>query len=197
MLSRQVLEVTIPPGVQPLSDPYSNFVDMQIAAPYGVSSHMLVPLITHGVVGQRFAWATQNAALDIWYKAGPPAAASTITFGSVPEILVSGPLASASVTVSIVFTLSEASPSNGLVLGTWTATARLDAQRQRYVIDGTYFNALAGNLITAAGTSFGMVAPTPNSQARWLLRGSIGASPTLIDAVQGNMVLDVTFRQIQ
>jgi hypothetical protein len=44
MLSRQVIKVTIPPCTILVGDENQKFVDVHVATPYGVTSHMLIPV---------------------------------------------------------------------------------------------------------------------------------------------------------
>jgi hypothetical protein len=44
-LSRQVIRVIIPPGAQTIQSDGRSFVDVQVATPYGVTSHLLIPAV--------------------------------------------------------------------------------------------------------------------------------------------------------
>lgn len=44
MLSRQVMKVVIPPNPNLVGNPNQKFVDIQLATPYGLSQHLLVPV---------------------------------------------------------------------------------------------------------------------------------------------------------
>jgi hypothetical protein len=198
MLSRKVLEVTIPPGTQPLlAQEYHNFVDVQAAAPYGTSSHMLIPRVTTAAPTQRFVWASASSTIDISYKAGPPPAPLAVSLGALPEFQMSAPIAAAPVTLTLNLTINEYTSGREFVLGTSTATARFDAQRQRYIVDGVNFSSLANDLMKAATTRFGVVAPSADQTARWLIRGTIAPAGSLNEPIQGSMVLDVKFRLVQ
>lgn len=45
MLSRQVMEIVIPPNPMLVSDKNGKFVDVQLATPYGVTQHLLIPAV--------------------------------------------------------------------------------------------------------------------------------------------------------
>ena len=47
LLSRQVLRVTIPPGAQTIESNGRFFVDVQVATPYGATSHLLIPAVSY------------------------------------------------------------------------------------------------------------------------------------------------------
>jgi hypothetical protein len=118
MLSRNVLELTVPPGVQPLSDPTDTppqpdlkFVDIQVGAPYGVSSHMLVPLVTKpGALHDRFRWVTAASTVHVAYSAASPGAALYATVTPPPQIQLSSPTTMTPTSVSLNLTISEILP---------------------------------------------------------------------------------------
>ena len=63
MLSRQVIEATIPPGASYVIDEYGNRqVDVQVATAYGVSGHLLVPVAPSPVnqSGERRSWLSRR-----------------------------------------------------------------------------------------------------------------------------------------
>ncbi|MGD9719710.1 MAG: hypothetical protein AB7O59_00655 [Pirellulales bacterium] len=45
LLSRQIMRVTIPPNVQTFPDKGKDYVDVHIATPYGVTSHLAIPAV--------------------------------------------------------------------------------------------------------------------------------------------------------
>ena len=55
LLSRETMQVTIPPGVHPVTyrDPIDHkikkYIDIHIATPYGVTNHLLVPVYDSGI----------------------------------------------------------------------------------------------------------------------------------------------------
>ncbi len=48
LLSRQVVQVIVPPGAQVLHDKDGDFVDVHVATPYGITQHLLIPAYTPG-----------------------------------------------------------------------------------------------------------------------------------------------------
>lgn len=58
LVSRQILQIDLPPGLPVISDEridqiwphqYAGFVDVHVASPYGVSGHLLIPTVKPGV----------------------------------------------------------------------------------------------------------------------------------------------------
>ena len=94
LLSRQVLQVTIPQNPILVGDAAEKFVDVQIATPYGVTQHLLIPAVTPpkpdatpqpntapaGSPTQSIAWNPQSLSLAFSYSGTgivpPPAGAS-------------------------------------------------------------------------------------------------------------------------
>jgi hypothetical protein len=97
LLSRQVMEVDIPRGVQILpahpdrDDNLDEVVDVHVATPYGVSSHLLVPLAKPGagLAGTALAW-RPGAVLQTWANAtkGAKGSAAFEGYFSAPDALV-------------------------------------------------------------------------------------------------------------
>jgi hypothetical protein len=50
LLSRQVVKVNVPPGAQVLHDKSGDFVEVNIATPYGVTHHLLIPVVPPAAV---------------------------------------------------------------------------------------------------------------------------------------------------
>jgi hypothetical protein len=86
MLSRQVLQVTIPPGSQFVIDDAGNkLVDVHAATAYGVTDHLLVPIAPTGATirpaGPELSLvAMQGMALTYTATAGASGSANTFTF---------------------------------------------------------------------------------------------------------------------
>lgn len=57
LLSREIMEVTIPPSTQRLGDGRNpNAIDIHVATPYGASSHMLVPTVQPSQSNRSLTW---------------------------------------------------------------------------------------------------------------------------------------------
>tara|TARA_R110002095_G_scaffold111981_1_gene97824 strand:- start:13829 stop:17071 length:3243 start_codon:yes stop_codon:yes gene_type:complete len=76
LLSRDVMEVRIPAGVQVIHKENSRefpngFVDVHVATPYGVSGHLAIPVIpgSQSAALQSYLWDRQNVVLEYGYKA--------------------------------------------------------------------------------------------------------------------------------
>ncbi|HEX3655745.1 MAG TPA: hypothetical protein VHV55_08070 [Pirellulales bacterium] len=203
MLSRNVLEITVPPGVQPLLAPqYQNFVDVQVAAPYGVSSHLLVPRVVRpGTLQNRFEWVTTASAVHIAYSAASTGKSLYATITPAPQIQLSSPTTVTPTSLPLNLTISEVlAGGQEVMLGKVTATAtnpvnaRLDVRSQLYVIDVDQINNLVANLQSAYATRMtnGLSLPA-NGRATWLIRGSVSPASGTTDEIRGSMALDVHF----
>jgi hypothetical protein len=199
MLSRRVIEVTIPPGVQRLNaaEPYRNYVDVQAAAPYGVSSHLLVPCVSHAITQSRFTWSSVAATVELLYKnVNNTPTPQAVIANLPPEIRLLTPTPSAPISLPVTITINEARPTGELVLYNKSLNARLDLAHGRYVIDGDQFNAFRDALLATATARFTTVPPVANQPARWLIRGSVTIPGGVPEAIVSSMVLDVTFRLV-
>ncbi len=69
LISRQVMQVTVPPGPQALASGDDLVVDFHLATPYGVSSHLLIPVAPKAatLTGGGFAW-LPGQRIHFWYK---------------------------------------------------------------------------------------------------------------------------------
>ncbi|MCA9014298.1 MAG: hypothetical protein KDA77_03100, partial [Planctomycetaceae bacterium] len=73
LLSRDVMEVQIPAGVQAMAATAEyphGFVDVHVATPYGVSGHLAIPVIpgSQSAASQSYLWDRQNVVLEYGYK---------------------------------------------------------------------------------------------------------------------------------
>lgn len=75
LLSRDVMEVRIPAGVQVSQTENSRefpngYVDVHVATPYGVSGHLAIPVIpgSQSAASQSYLWDRQNVTLEYGYK---------------------------------------------------------------------------------------------------------------------------------
>lgn len=198
MLSRNVLEVSIPPGVQGLADPrFRDKVDVQLAAPYGPSaSHLFIPFVPRPMATNRFFWSTTPSTVEIHWKDGQPPTAQAIVATVPPEIRFSTPTTSAPTLLPVDLTINEIFNNGELVLHNVTLKARLDVQPSRYVIDGDQFNALRDALITTANNRFKIKNPAPDETARWVVRGLVNVVGGIPEPITSSMEFDVTFKRL-
>jgi hypothetical protein len=73
LLSRDVMEVRIPAGVQTMQATarYPNgYVDVHVATPYGVSGHLSIPVVPRGadICQQSYLWDRQNLVIEYDYS---------------------------------------------------------------------------------------------------------------------------------
>ncbi|WP_417377938.1 hypothetical protein [Gimesia sp.] len=73
LLSRDVMEVQIPAGVQTMEKTAefpNGYVDVHVATPYGVSGHLAIPVIpgSQSTASQSYLWDRQNVVLEYGYK---------------------------------------------------------------------------------------------------------------------------------
>ena len=62
LLSRQVISVTIPGNVQTFRDAHGNeLVDVHLATPYGVTAHLLIPVVDAPATGSGLVWSPVNS----------------------------------------------------------------------------------------------------------------------------------------
>jgi hypothetical protein len=180
LLSRQIMEVTIPPGVQtirsaadnslyppatPSTTPKDGLVAVHIATPYGVSSTLEIPLVSRVVGAQNFRWDPQNYAANYRWSVQPasgggsPTASIVASFPMLPnQMTITVPpnaFAAMSQKADLFFT-DEGNRS----MGTQSVTLALDPQSRRYVIAGSDFQALQTNLAAAIPKLF----PSKNNQ---------------------------------
>jgi hypothetical protein len=160
LLSRQVMEVQIPPGVQVLNDrEYDEVVDIHVATPYGISSHLLVPVAKPENVGQ-------GPGIE-FELLGPPAIRMTYTKSTTtaaPIVTSATVLAAADVnprSINIQAPLNGTSPATAKISfylsigGSPVGFADVDAvpldqRTQQYLITGTPLTNLLTALRTAA-----------------------------------------------
>ena len=190
LISRNVMEVTVPPGFHVLADPrYNNFVDMHLATPYGPSSHLLVPTNSpQQGAGGRFVWATSTLAGTLHYKtAENVSTASFLATTAPPTITLRTPTLGAPTKLTV-----NLSVRNGeRILSSGPVSAQLDVRSHRYVIGGDEFQKFAGLAVSAATTSFATTAPTSGSQMVLTVFGTVAVDDALPEALLTPMTLDL------
>jgi hypothetical protein len=70
LLSRQVMEVRIPPGVQVvMNKEFDPFVDVHVATPYGISQHLMIPVAPReDNLGAPRPLGLKDATVTFWYE---------------------------------------------------------------------------------------------------------------------------------
>jgi hypothetical protein len=145
LVSRQVMVVTVPPGVDTVD---GRNVDVHVATPYGISNHLLVPVRDDDVSSPDVtppAWA-ERAVLSMYWKAEANNLVQLRNHTPVqpPRLIVSLPptmRAAAPLRANLVFHLSH----DDEYLGTLTlADVPLNPQRGRYSITGSLLQTLIG-----------------------------------------------------
>lgn len=205
LLSRQIMEISVPPGAQPLKqDGTPQWVDVQVATPYGISSHQLVPVVQRVPTDGRFIWATTAVGVEFQYKLDGASKVFTPTgiFANFPpEIGITTPTLSTNPEIDI--NLSILRDVNGQLQSLHTTgaqtsvKARLDPRTRRYVIDGAHFHAFAGLIQTAAGTANTTQAIVDGQTVQWIVQANVKAANSgALEPVLGAMTVDVTFKNV-
>ncbi|REJ88918.1 MAG: hypothetical protein DWQ34_20960 [Planctomycetota bacterium] len=99
LISRQVMKVTIPAGVQPVDLPIDRetgcggrFVDVHIATPYGVSAHLDIPVLDSPKISTEYTWARREMPIQYRFKYTPAKAPEPAKYEVADvNILVVGP----------------------------------------------------------------------------------------------------------
>jgi len=193
LLSREVMKVTIPPGVQTLADErFGHFVDAHLATPYGPSSHLLIPLNQRTfAAGDRFLWATSNLQIDLFYNGSGSSAQSQFIRSNAPPILK---LRTPTLGMPTTLPVSLAFHSDNRLLYTTSVFATLDVRSQQYVIGDDNFQDFANALRIAANNRFDRVGPSPDSQINFSVNATIQVPGSIPDPVLIPMNLDVTLK---
>ncbi len=190
LISRDVLEVTVPPGFQTLSDPqYDNFVDVHLATPYGPSSHLLVPVnrrLQPG--GSRFVWATSTLAVTLHFKDGR---AQFLAANAPPTISLRAPTLGAP--LSLPVNISVRTSDRTLELA--TLTAQLDVRSQRYVIGGDQFEKFATEIKEAADKVFAITKPVDGHRHVFSVFGTVAIPGGLAEPILNSMAVDITLQE--
>ncbi len=159
MLSRNVLQISVPPGVQPLEEPYSDLVDIQAAAPYSPSCHLLVPIIKKNRDQNRFAWAPSACAVQISFAAGTPPTVQFAAANAPPEIYVSAPTVAMPTSLPLTLTISEQQPDGQEII--WVQTSAPATPPASTGLTSTTFP----SSVTVYNTTTAPASPTPTVTA--------------------------------
>lgn len=165
LLSRQIMQATIPPGVHTIqlaadnslvppaigsTTPKGGLVAVHIATPYGVSSSLEIPLVTSSGGAQNFRWDPQNYAADFRWKADKTSGAVSIVsaFPMLPNqmTITVPPNAVAPLSQSADLIITD---DNNRYITKQSVALLLDSRRERYVISGDDFQTLQAELTSA------------------------------------------------
>jgi hypothetical protein len=205
LLSRQIMEISVPPGAQPLKqDGTPQWVDVQVATPYGISSHQLVPMVQRVPTDGRFIWATSAVGVEFQYKRVGDSNTFTSTgiFANFPpEIGITTPTLGTNPEIDVNLTISRDVNGQLQSLATTgtstTVKARLDPRTKRYVIDGSNFHTFALLIQTAAGTANTAQPIVDGQTEQWIVQANVKAANSgALDPILGAMTVDVTFRKV-
>ena len=158
LLSRQVLEATIPGNAAQIGKNGEPFVDVQVATPYGVTQHLLIP-----VCGAATA-SDSNPASPAWQS---PTVSLAYAFGGLGIVATAGPVArptnllvvvpatiNTSIYDTVTVTIKMEKPSDGNV----SLTGTYNGTQGGYVISGSD---LATQVFTNVGAYYGPTAFPP------------------------------------
>ncbi|MBS0265681.1 MAG: hypothetical protein JSS02_27360 [Planctomycetes bacterium] len=162
MLSRQVIQVTIPANPILVGDDRQKFVDVHLATPYGITQHLLIPA-TAGAAATNLATQWKSSAIALGFIYGG--------VGIIPPRDTSDPKAKPS---SLLITSTEVDPK---VYDTVSVSLKVDSNlnpltnpitiknckfdgKQAYVVPG---DALATQVLASLAASFGPESYPPSS----------------------------------
>ena len=192
LISRNVLEVTVPPGFQPLTDPrYSNFVDIHLATPYGPSSHLLVPINNRSQAGGgRFIWTTSTLVGTLHFKGTE---AKFLTTTAPPTITLRTPTFGAPLTLPVAISIRN----TDRLLVQATINAEFDVRSQSYVIGGTEFLNFATQINGAANKIFEVTKPAPGTRHVLSVFGTVAVPGARPEPILNPMTVDITLEELK
>jgi len=166
MLSRQVLQATIPTGTLQIGKNGENFVDVQVATPYGVTQHLLIPVCaattaadsTTGVASLGPSWKSPSVALA--YTFGglgivPPTVATDPKVRPTSLLVLPGPIDPTQLdTVTVTIKLPSAMSSGNAVLGPY----KYDSTQSGYPVSG---DDISTQVFSKIGAYYGPTAIPP------------------------------------
>ena len=151
LISREIMEVTVPPGVQPLGQSiglHENSVDFHVSTPYGVSSHLLVPVVAATPGIRTPTWNPGAIQFEMVLKA-PEAEGGSFTVERIgvnpPSVLgVETPLNSLGSSGQISLNLFASTEAGFVRVGTSAVTlaTSFDRSNSRYIVQPYGLSAL-------------------------------------------------------
>jgi hypothetical protein len=184
MLSRQVIRVTIPKGTLLVGDDKNAYVDVQLATPYGVTQHLLIPAITSkkaatGGSANAVAWKTPSIDLSFTYVGlgiVAPSDAATLTRRPADLAITPGS------TDPKVFDEADVTLDFSAITGSGGSSTpiicKYDATTGAYTVSGA---SVAAAIFQGAGNYLGPATKSPATQisvpATVVFKSSLGAAP--------------------
>jgi hypothetical protein len=160
LLSRQVVQVTIPAKTALVGDEFQKFVDVNLATPYGVTQHLLIPVYAPETppAAKGPSWKSGDISLAFVYGglgiASPPA--TDPNFKPATLLIQPGDDVDPAKYESVVITVKaddKITPKDVPL-----ATAKYDAGQKGYVVQGAD---IAAAILGAVATTFGPEASYP------------------------------------
>lgn len=194
LISREVMEISVPPGVQTLANPkYGHLVDVHLATPYGPSSHQLIPVNRRTfTAGDRFLWATSNLKVNLFYKVETGKDTSRYIQSSAPPILQ---MRTPTLATGDSIKLNLSVKGDNRLLNADEVTAQLDLRTQQYVVGGANFQKFADVILKAVDATFLAKAPTPDQKLYLSVDAAISAGEHL-DMIPTPMSIEVTLKPL-
>ncbi|MGE0538313.1 MAG: hypothetical protein AB7O68_25345 [Pirellulales bacterium] len=158
LVSRNVLQVTVPPEARPIVDPTSgepDHLDIHVATPYGTTSHIKVSLAARGsaVAQNRLTWSRTQANVLVRYAAKQPTTPPTrlapevklVAFDRAPEIVINVPSTAMPREVIVRFWLTDDQGHAVLTPAdnTGETKGRLDLRTNTIRVEGENFKKIA------------------------------------------------------
>ncbi len=192
LLSREVMEVTVPPGVQPLASPeFADLADAHLATPYGPSSHLTIPMNRPSFgAGDRYLWVTSTLNVNLFYK---DKKAEFIQSDAPPILQLRSPALGAPTSLTVNLGIS----ANGRLLGNKSVTATFDPRTHQYVIGGLQFQEFASLVTTAANDHFKLKAPSEDQKVNFSVSAAVVISGGIPEPARTPMNLDVTLKLLK
>ncbi|MDB5391780.1 MAG: hypothetical protein JWM11_7426, partial [Planctomycetaceae bacterium] len=177
LLSRQVMQVTIPAKSLQIGDERQKFVDVHLATPYGVTQHLLIPVASPASTGQTAGggggdgsdpplsgpgWKTPKVSLAFVYGGlgiiAPPTGTPAVK--PTPLLIVPGNDIKPETydTVDVTLTFDKKIIPDPIVL----KAVKYNADKKAYLLDGVV---LSPAILSAAATVFGPEAFPPSTIA--------------------------------
>jgi len=159
LISRQVMQVTVPPNPQVLPQGDVDVVDFHLAAPYGVSTHLLIPVASKAAAlgsSGGFAWGS-DPCINFWYTAPTSETASATVDAysetNLPQLAIAVPSTSglAVATELRVHLFDEVDAATRVFVGTEQAQFAFDPRAGVLFLSGDEFTKLRTNIGKAIG----------------------------------------------
>ena len=193
LLSRQIMRVTIPPGVRPQ---WEGTVDVHIATPYGVTNHLDIPVIGPVLV-PGYAFALTEIPLLVQYRIDAAKKEPVFTQTRIRrphEISVQGPPnVHLPDSMTVVLDVRVVKDDATILLKSYSKDVGLNQERRAYVLTGGDFVDFIQQLRTEAAGQLkdadGRLPPRVDFEV-------VGRLTTTKDIVGGKLHLTVKFDEV-